>query len=481
MLQPEWVRRARRGRLPPAVRLRRVQPRAARRAGGRAARARHAVRPHGPRPAQPAPRVARGPRRPARRAAAGRRRDRHADARAPRPRSLAAGAARRPSCRTRTSSSSTRRRGSAPEREREPRPGFRIGLHVKSLRASMDPLRLLPTLVETARSLPGAVLQVNAHRDVLEDDGARCDARLADLLRRHAEAGELELEVHDFLPDDDLWRYLASLDVSVLPYRFGTHSGWLEACRDLGTTVVAPSCGYFAEQGPVLGYTPRRDVLRPRQPGRGADPRLRGAPAVGRLAGGAPRSSARRSPTPTSASTGRWSREQTAADLPGRLEPVPGARAVRGRSRGAHPRPGPRARAPRARGLAVRRPRLRPAAAGHRAAGRRRSPPSAQARTDVGAHPRAVDGRAPRLPRPDAGPRPRRAPALRRRAQQLPAPPAGRDGRVADGADGDHRAHTAAGLAGVGGDRWRTARPPSPRSARTPPGRGRTSSTARSC
>ena len=59
---------------------------------------------------------------------------------------------------------------------------------------------------------------------------------------------------HDFLPDDALWDYLASLDVSVLPYRFGTHSGWLEACRDLGTTVAAPTCGYFAEQGPVLDY-----------------------------------------------------------------------------------------------------------------------------------------------------------------------------------------------------------------------------------
>jgi hypothetical protein len=40
----------------------------------------------------------------------------------------------------------------------------------------------------------------------------------------------------------------------VLPYRFGTHSGWLEACRDLGTTVVAPTCGYYAEQGPVLSF-----------------------------------------------------------------------------------------------------------------------------------------------------------------------------------------------------------------------------------
>ncbi|GAB2870059.1 glycosyltransferase [Nocardioides pacificus] len=131
---------------------------------------------------------------------------------------------------------------------------FRVGLHVKSLRASMSPLRILPALVETVRGLPGAVLQVNGHRDVLDDDGARRDDELATYLRCAAAAGDLELHVHDFLPDDELWRYLASLDVSVLPYRFGTHSGWLEACRDLGTTVVAPTCGFYAEQGPVLSY-----------------------------------------------------------------------------------------------------------------------------------------------------------------------------------------------------------------------------------
>ncbi|HEU5035556.1 MAG TPA: glycosyltransferase [Nocardioides sp.] len=131
---------------------------------------------------------------------------------------------------------------------------FRVGLHVKSLRPSMDPQRILPALVETVRGLPGAVLQVNAHRDVLDDDGSRLDIELAAYLREHEANGDLELHVHDYLSDHDLWCYLGSLDVSVLPYRFGTHSGWLEACRDLGTTVVAPSCGYFAEQGPVLGY-----------------------------------------------------------------------------------------------------------------------------------------------------------------------------------------------------------------------------------
>ena len=45
-----------------------------------------------------------------------------------------------------------------------------------------------------------------------------------------------------------------AIDVSVLPYRFGTHSGWLEACFDLGTAVVAPSCGFYAQQRPCVIY-----------------------------------------------------------------------------------------------------------------------------------------------------------------------------------------------------------------------------------
>ena len=62
------------------------------------------------------------------------------------------------------------------------------------------------------------------------------------------------MRYHDYFDDDSFESYLHSLDASVLPYRFGTHSGWLEACRDLGTNVIAPTCGYYAEQGPVLSY-----------------------------------------------------------------------------------------------------------------------------------------------------------------------------------------------------------------------------------
>ena len=145
---------------------------------------------------------------------------------------------------------STLRRGRSARDRR-----FRVGVHVKSLRPSMAPLRILPTLVESVAALPGAVLQVNAHHDVMDADGHRRDDELAAYLLHAAAEGDIDLRVHDFMSDDDLWSYLASLDVSVLPYRFGTHSGWLEACRDLGTTVVAPTCGFYAEQGPVLSYS----------------------------------------------------------------------------------------------------------------------------------------------------------------------------------------------------------------------------------
>ena len=131
---------------------------------------------------------------------------------------------------------------------------FRVGLHLKSLRASMAPATILPTLVRAVAEIPGAVLQVNGHNDVLTPDGLRFDPDLAGYLHQAEAEGKLELHVHDFMSDSELWDYLASLDVSVLPYRFGTHSGWLEACRDLGTAVLAPTCGYYADQGPVHSY-----------------------------------------------------------------------------------------------------------------------------------------------------------------------------------------------------------------------------------
>ncbi|MCS0638433.1 glycosyltransferase family 1 protein [Streptomyces sp. LP05-1] len=139
-------------------------------------------------------------------------------------------------------------------RPRTPREGFRAGVHAKSLRPNMAVLPVVRVLAETLAGLPGAELLVNIHREA-GDPAAHAHAPevLAEL-EGLAGRGLLTLRVHDYFDDDQLWEYLGGLDLSVLPYTFGTHSGWLEACYDLGTAVAAPSCGYYAQQRPCLSY-----------------------------------------------------------------------------------------------------------------------------------------------------------------------------------------------------------------------------------
>lgn len=98
--------------------------------------------------------------------------------------------------------------------------GLVLGLHDKR-RASTDPDAVREPLVAAVRALPGARLLPAPDRR---------------------------------LSDDELWDRLALLDVLVLPYRHGTHSGFVEACYDLGTTVLVPAVGHLAEQHPVVPF-----------------------------------------------------------------------------------------------------------------------------------------------------------------------------------------------------------------------------------
>ncbi len=104
---------------------------------------------------------------------------------------------------------------------RPPRAGL-VAVHRKA-RANVDADAVLPVVRAVVADLPGAQLHPG-----------------------HARR----------LTDEELWDHLASLDVLVLPYRFGTHSGFVEACFDLGTAVVAPRVGHLAEQHPVHSYEP---------------------------------------------------------------------------------------------------------------------------------------------------------------------------------------------------------------------------------
>jgi hypothetical protein len=139
-------------------------------------------------------------------------------------------------------------------RPRAARDEFVVGLHAKSLRANMGAVEVAGVLAETVAGLPGARLQINVHHEVFEPGTYYHDAAAGGALRALA-SDVVDVVEHEYFSDAELWAYLGGLDVSVLPYRFGTHSGWLEACVDLGTAVIAPSCGFYAEQQPVHAYT----------------------------------------------------------------------------------------------------------------------------------------------------------------------------------------------------------------------------------
>jgi glycosyltransferase involved in cell wall biosynthesis len=127
---------------------------------------------------------------------------------------------------------------------------FVVGVHAKSLRANMDPLPVVHALVAILSSLPDTVLQVDVHDEIFDPDNHWFAPETGRALLNYNHHEHVQVRMHPYFSDDELWEYLASLTVSVLPYRFGTHSGWLEASFDLGTAVVAPSCGFYQQQRP---------------------------------------------------------------------------------------------------------------------------------------------------------------------------------------------------------------------------------------
>ncbi len=116
-------------------------------------------------------------------------------------------------------------------------PGL-VLLHLKSLRRNLrDPDRLARAAARGAQRAGGR-LRVDLHPELVDDPRVTALAGLSGI----------EVVVHPRFDDLELERYLRRAQVSVLPHRWGTHSGWLELARDLGTRIVAGTGGYYAEQ-----------------------------------------------------------------------------------------------------------------------------------------------------------------------------------------------------------------------------------------
>lgn len=139
------------------------------------------------------------------------------------------------------------------------RPAERVvGCPLGLLRPGTDPdvvRTLLSPQVRDALALQGpATLRVSLRQEVLEPAFPRSDPALVAELRRAHDEGHLDLRVGPRTPDEELWPELAGLSALVLPYRWGTHSGWVEACHDVGTPVIAPALGRWAEQHEVHAF-----------------------------------------------------------------------------------------------------------------------------------------------------------------------------------------------------------------------------------
>jgi Glycosyltransferase Family 4 len=119
--------------------------------------------------------------------------------------------------------------------------GVRLG---PASSAVPDPEALVRAALSGAVSGGGRLRVLVDAADVLDLDPG---------VRRMAAEHEFDVAVH--LPSG--WaRELQQLHVAVLPERCGTHSRDLEICRDVGTRVVAPGCGWLGDQwSEVVSYS----------------------------------------------------------------------------------------------------------------------------------------------------------------------------------------------------------------------------------
>ncbi len=152
-----------------------------------------------------------------------------------------------------------------------------LGVHLRDIRPGIDAARAVATLLDAVDRLraQGVDAAGRVHLNQLVRDEAAADEVTA-LVTAHPTA---ELRRTERLDDAALARSIADLDVAVLPYRRGTHSGWVELCWDLGVPVAGPRVGHAGEQhaedfagfdagdGEALASAVRRLLARAARPG----------------------------------------------------------------------------------------------------------------------------------------------------------------------------------------------------------------------
>ncbi|MDV8001647.1 hypothetical protein [Rhodococcus sp. IEGM 1408] len=171
-----------------------------------------------------------------------------------------------------------------------------VGVLLERMGENIEGPELLDLLAPVASGRQSAhlriVVEAQAWRDACGEDRESGGHHLVAELAAEGDWESVRLVRYEALDLGPVLAEFAALDVCVLPYRFATHSTWLELCRDLGVAPVFPAVGCLREQ-----WFDRCDpsehsgeVYDPRDPGaltwavrtaidepRGVPPRVEGA------------------------------------------------------------------------------------------------------------------------------------------------------------------------------------------------------------
>lgn len=148
-----------------------------------------------------------------------------------------------------------------------------VGILLERMGENIEGPELLDQLAPIAAGRKGAhlriVVEAQAWRDACGEDRATGGHHLVAELAAEGDWESVRLVRYESLDLGPVLPEFAALDVCVLPYRFATHSTWLELCRDLGVGPVFPAVGCLREQWFDRGDPAEHsgEVYDPRDPG----------------------------------------------------------------------------------------------------------------------------------------------------------------------------------------------------------------------
>ena len=127
-----------------------------------------------------------------------------------------------------------------------------VGVLLERMGENIEGPELLDQLAPVAQGRRGAhlriVVEAQAWRDACGEDREAGGHHLVAELAAEGGWESVRLVRYESLDLGPVLPEFAALDVCVLPYRFATHSTWLELCRDLGVASVFPSVGFLRDQ-----------------------------------------------------------------------------------------------------------------------------------------------------------------------------------------------------------------------------------------